>query len=231
MSEATGAATNDVAPGPAAPFRSRYAAYTVDLALLAPIVLLLSLGPLARAREALADLDAAMLEAFERMAPEALASALALADALRTDAVFFDAVVAISAAILGAVVQVLLTALLIAALWFIGFEASGWQATPGKRALGLRVETLGGARPSLWRAVLRFVAAGPSWLLLHLGHAMVSWRDDRRALHDLVAGTRVSGPSRLPAWAWAYLALQGLAVLALLGQFVVNLIRVALIGY
>lgn len=215
---------------PPAPFRSRYAAYTLDLVLIAPIVLLLSLGPLARLRQAFADLDAAMMRAFERMDGAVLVDALALARALSIDAAFLDALAASSATMAGAVLQALLTAVLVAALWFIGFEATRWQATPGKRALGLRVERVDGTRPPPWRAALRFVAAAPSWLLLHLGHAMAAWREDGRALHDLAAGTRVSGQPQLPAWAWGFLALQGLAVLALLVQFVVNLFRLLLLG-
>ena len=48
----------------------------------------------------------------------------------------------------------------IAAIYFIGFEASRWQATPGKRLLGLRVETVEGARLSVGRALLRLARVG-----------------------------------------------------------------------
>lgn len=79
----------------------------------------------------------------------------------------------------------------VAALYFIGFEASSRQATPGKQWLGLRVCTLDGQRPSLGRTVLRFVAGSLSWLSLNLGHALAAWTPRKQALHDLIAGTLV----------------------------------------
>lgn len=230
MTEEMSGSANDAALRAAASFRVRYAAYTADLALIAPIALLLSLGALGRARQALDELELAMMDAFERMAPEAMANGLALVSALRADAVFLDALTASSATIAGSVLQALLTAVLIAAVWFIGFEASRWQATPGKRVLGLRVEMLDGTRPSLARAALRFIAAGPSWLLLHLGHALVAFRADERAAHDLVAGTRVvRAAAPLPAWARAWLGLQIAAVAALLAWVAWTLARTVIL--
>ena len=79
----------------------------------------------------------------------------------------------------------------IAALYFIGFEASRWQATPGKRLLGLQVQSEQGGRLELARTALRFFAGSLSWLSLNLGHALAGWRKDGRALHDLLAGARV----------------------------------------
>lgn len=107
----------------------------------------------------------------------------------------------------------------LSALWFIGFEASRWQATPGKRLAGLRVTALDGSRPAPWRVALRFVAGLPSWLMLHLGHALAGWTRDRRALHDLIAGTRVvlapDASEAMPRWARRWLWAQALAFAAL----------------
>lgn len=213
----------------AAAFRARYAAYTVDLALLAPFAALLAMGPLRRAAQALGALEAASLQAMDRAFADGHLTLLALAGALRADADFIAAAVAATAEVLAATGLGLAAVLLAMAFWFIGFEASPWQATPGKRLLGLRVETVDGRRPGVGRAALRFLAAGPSWLLLHLGHAMAAWRADGRALHDLAAGTRVVGAGALPAWARAWLALQGLAVLALLGWFAWTLLTAVLL--
>lgn len=110
--------------------------------------------------------------------------------------------------------------------YFALMEASTWQATLGKRALGIKVVDRSGARISVARASARFFAAALSWLTLNLGHAMAGWTQDKRALHDYVAGTRVENvdPSKgaLPDWArivvWlqAALALGSVLVLAVL---------------
>jgi uncharacterized RDD family membrane protein YckC len=80
---------------------------------------------------------------------------------------------------------------LLASVYFIAFEASRWQATPGKRLLGLRVVKIDGRAMSVARAAARFFAGSLSWLSLNLGHAMALFRRDGRALHDLIAGTAV----------------------------------------
>ena len=87
--------------------------------------------------------------------------------------------------------ETLIAASLLAALYFITFEASAWQTTPGKRVFGLRVIAI--SEPSLrWpRAALRYFAGSLSWLTLNLGHAMAAFRRDGRALHDLIADTAV----------------------------------------
>lgn len=119
-----------------------------------------------------------------------------------------------------AVVQACLLVAGIAALYFIGFEASRWQATPGKRLLGLQVQSEHGGRLGLAQTALRFFAGSLSWLSLNLGHALAGWRKDGRTLHDLLAGARVSAKGPMPAWApallWAQLALLLLLSLVLL---------------
>lgn len=212
-----------------APFRLRYAAYTVDLLLLSPIALLLALPALRRAATALASIERSLAEGLDRAFLAGHVALLALAEALRTDLDFMAAMAAGMDALAGALLQALLIAWAVLVAWFVGFEASPWQASPGKRLLGLRVETLAGARMGVGRALLRFLAAGPSWLLLHLGHAMAAWRKDARALHDLVAGTRVPGPARLPAWAKAYLALQGAVFIAFLAHTGWNMLQAVLL--
>ena len=89
------------------------------------------------------------------------------------------------------VTSALVIAALVASAYFIGFEASRWQATPGKRAFGLQVVAMDGSAPSLGRAAGRYVAGSLSWLSLNLGHALVLFRRDGRALHDLIAGAVV----------------------------------------
>lgn len=80
------------------------------------------------------------------------------------------------------------------ALWW-GYFAVGWGlwgATPGKWLLGLRVYDHAGRCPiGFTRSMLRLVAYTVSSLTLGAGHLLVLIRPDRRALHDILAGTRV----------------------------------------
>src|SRR5690606_12838978 len=91
--------------------------------------------------------------------------------------------------------------------WCVAFERSRWQATPGKRALGLRVVAADGTRAGLGAVVLRFVAGTLSWLTLNLGHLMAALPPQHAALHDHLSGTRVrladDVREALPAWAVA----------------------------
>jgi uncharacterized RDD family membrane protein YckC len=102
----------------------------------------------------------------------------------------------------------------VAAIYFIGFEASAWQATPGKRAVDIAVVDMSGRRLGWARAAGRFFAGALSWMTLNLGHALAGWRSDGRALHDLLAGTRVVARSPMPRWARWLLYAQLAALLA-----------------
>jgi uncharacterized RDD family membrane protein YckC len=214
------------APG----FSARYVAYTADLALLGAPALLLAWRPLQRIGAAWRALDADTQAALDRAFAAGHIALLDLAAALRADVDFVAAMTDAVGAILAALVVAALAAWAVAAAYFVGFEASPWQATPGKRALGLRVARLDGRPLGVGRALLRFIAAGPSWLLLHLGHALVAFRADERAAHDLVAGTRVVRPAApLPAWARAWLGLQIAAVAALLAWVAWTLARTVIL--
>jgi len=198
-------------------FTRRYAAYSIDLALLAAPALLLCAVPLRRALDALLALRSATEAGLDRAFAAGHFALFDLAQAMAADPVLLAAFRDGLATILAALALAAALAWGLMLLWFVAFEASPWQATPGKRALGLRVFSQGGEPVGPPRALARFLAAAPSWLLLHLGHAMVGWRTDGRALHDLIAGTRVDGADGpLPGWARAWLAAQGAAVLSVL---------------
>jgi uncharacterized RDD family membrane protein YckC len=66
-----------------------------------------------------------------------------------------------------------------------------WGQTLGKMALSIRVVTRDGGPLPLGVAVGRQCGFVLSILVLGLGLALAALRADRRALHDLVAGTRV----------------------------------------
>lgn len=102
----------------------------------------------------------------------------------------------------------LLAFALLTMLWHGLFEASSWQASPGKRLLQLQVAGPGGARLGIARALLRQLAGALSWLTLNLGHAMVLAGPEHKALHDRLAGTRVFARRQgVPGWARVWLVL------------------------
>jgi len=80
----------------------------------------------------------------------------------------------------------------IAAWWAYFVVGWGFGATPGKMMLGLRVVDHRGFYPiGMSRALMRLVAYMTCSVTLCSGHLLVLFRHDRRALHDILAGTRV----------------------------------------
>lgn len=76
-----------------------------------------------------------------------------------------------------------------AAYFTVGVGA--YATTVGKRLLGLRVERPDGSRVGWGRAFARYWAYYASTFLLLIGYLMVAFRDDKRALHDLICDTVV----------------------------------------
>jgi uncharacterized RDD family membrane protein YckC len=68
-----------------------------------------------------------------------------------------------------------------------------WRAgqTLGKMMVDIRVVLVDGGRLTLGVAVLRYFAAMLSAVVFGIGYVMAGLRADKRALHDLLAGTRV----------------------------------------
>ncbi|GGA82166.1 hypothetical protein GCM10011521_20670 [Arenimonas soli] len=204
-------------------FWRRYAAYSLDLlvplAVSVPLLWQTGQRMLDRTWRHMADAE---LRMYDLMAASEAAGGHALGDlpGWSADPALRQVLLAMVATWLEALGTAALVVVALAALWFIAFEASPWQASPGKRLAGLRVVAADGSRPGPGRIALRFVAGAPSWLLLHLGHAMAAIRRDGRALHDLVAGTSVvlapGATSRMPRWGRYWLWAQALLVVALL---------------
>jgi uncharacterized RDD family membrane protein YckC len=71
------------------------------------------------------------------------------------------------------------------------FEAGPWQATPGKRLLGIYVAREGGGRLGLGRALLRELGRAICALTLGAGYLLALADGRRRGLHDRLAGTVV----------------------------------------
>jgi len=66
-----------------------------------------------------------------------------------------------------------------------------WGQTLGKMAMQIRVVTVAGGPLSLGQAALRQVGSWISALAAGIGYVMAGLRSDKRALHDLIADTRV----------------------------------------
>lgn len=213
-------------------FWRRYAAYSADACAICLLALPL-LWP--RLNEAWFVLGAG-LEQLQFRIWELLDLSLARGDAPLRQLGLFTGDEVLRAATAGLVAELLWLALAVslalfavAAAWFIPFESSRWQASPGKRLLGLRVTDADGARCGPGRIALRFVAGVPSWFALHLGHALAAWSPGKRALHDYLAGTRVElapdAPAAMPRGGRAWLLLQAAAFFALVGFIVLRYVQ------
>jgi len=76
-------------------------------------------------------------------------------------------------------------------LYFALFESGAMQATPGKRALGLKVVDDEGERIGFGRASGRFFGKIVSGAVLYIGFLMVGFSERKQALHDMMANTLV----------------------------------------
>jgi uncharacterized RDD family membrane protein YckC len=86
------------------------------------------------------------------------------------------------------VFQLFALAFQIAYLSFMWFR---WGATLGQMTLGLKVVKPDGSPLTLNTAIGRAFAYYLSWLILCIGYMMAGWDDQKRALHDRLADTRV----------------------------------------
>jgi uncharacterized RDD family membrane protein YckC len=81
----------------------------------------------------------------------------------------------------------------ITATWFYYtvFEASIWQATPGKRVMKLYVADLSGRRLTFARAAARNLAKMISSLTFLVGYLVAGFTEKKQALHDILASCLV----------------------------------------
>ncbi|HVR80598.1 MAG TPA: RDD family protein [Luteimonas sp.] len=232
----------DGGPVPAG-FLARHAAWSLDAAIVAVASLLLTKQAIVAGAASLRAEWAQFVQIVATRMADALGQLVdpaGLAAQLMQDAPLRSAAAAVEAALRTLLLPPTLAFAILAALYWIGFERSVWQATPGKRALALQVTDLDGRRLGVGQAAARHFAGALSWLTFNLGHALAAVPPQKRALHDYVAGTRViharavrgDGDPRLPVWAKAWIALQvvaGFALVAwLLLRYVAALQAVAL---
>ena len=83
-----------------------------------------------------------------------------------------------------------------ALFYTVWLESSPWQATLGKRMLGIKVVDLQGRRIGLGMSSWRNMAKGLSMLTLGVGYLMPLWDHRRQALHDKAAGCLVIRATR-----------------------------------
>lgn len=192
----------------------RYAAWSLDAACLLPLVAILSASKIGYALAAARTQLQAIANEFPRLLGDALATVQTpteMARQLLADPAMAAAAERLQAALGTLLFTPVLVYALLALPWSILFEQSAWQATPGKRALGLRVADEHGRRLKAGHALLRYLASGLSWLSLNIGHAMAALPPRHLALHDRLSDTRVlrrPGQARLPAWAKGWIAVQ-----------------------
>ncbi len=74
-----------------------------------------------------------------------------------------------------------------AVFYTVWLESSAWQATLGKKLMGLRVVDLDGRRITFWKSTSRNFNKSISSLILGIGYLMPLWTAKRQALHDRMA--------------------------------------------
>lgn len=75
--------------------------------------------------------------------------------------------------------------------YFTVMEGGPWQATVGKRVLGLRVTDTNGEPIGYGKAFVRNIAKIVSGVILLIGYIMAAFTARKQALHDMIAGTLV----------------------------------------
>ena len=80
---------------------------------------------------------------------------------------------------------------LIVSLGYFVYFWTQYGATPGKMLLKLKVVTPSGALITPGQAVVRYFGQILSGLILGIGFMMAAWDEEKQALHDRIAGTRV----------------------------------------
>lgn len=213
-------------------FRHRYAAWSLDAAILLAGSIALAWPKLQPAWTALGEAFLALLSSAGTAVVEGMMAGTPVPELARQ--LLHDPRLAASAgSVQGAAWRLLwplLAAyLLLGAAWHVLGSASRLQGSPGKRVFGLEVADRDDARLSLPRALARHLASALSWLSLNIGHLM-ALPAPHRALHDRIARTRVlrsAGTRRMPPAAGAWIALQVVAAVLflawLLGRYVAAL--------
>lgn len=84
-----------------------------------------------------------------------------------------------------------LLGLIVGISYHVYFLGGKWQATPGKRLLGIHVIRTDGAALTYQRALGRYFSYILSWAIMFIGFIMVAFTQEKTGLHDLICDTRV----------------------------------------
>jgi uncharacterized RDD family membrane protein YckC len=91
--------------------------------------------------------------------------------------------------IIVAIFLFIIVALAVTWLYHALMECSEWQATVGKKALGLVVTDMAGSRVSFGRATGRhFAKIVTNMIPFLIGYIMAGFTEKKQALHDMIAG-------------------------------------------
>jgi uncharacterized RDD family membrane protein YckC len=94
-----------------------------------------------------------------------------------------------AAGVISVVTMILGTTISIA--YFVLFLSGKWQATPGKRLLGIHVIAVNGEKIGGWLAFRRWLTYIVSALPLYVGFMVIGWNAQKKAFHDSICETRV----------------------------------------
>ncbi|MBV6647562.1 MAG: RDD family protein [Cyclobacteriaceae bacterium] len=80
---------------------------------------------------------------------------------------------------------------LIYCVYHVAFEAAHWEATPGKRIMGLIVRSSSSKKIGFYRVFWRTLFKFLSLALVFTGFTMIQFHRKKQGLHDIIAGTMV----------------------------------------
>ena len=80
---------------------------------------------------------------------------------------------------------------LVSLLYYTLMPASNLQGTLGKLAIGAKIVDSNGSKISMGQSFLRYIGQFVSAIILCIGYIMIASHWQKRALHDLMAGTYV----------------------------------------
>jgi uncharacterized RDD family membrane protein YckC len=83
--------------------------------------------------------------------------------------------------------------LLFVIMWayYVFFETSSWQATPGKRVFRLYVTDLAGKKVTFRRSSIRYFGRKISEFTFLVGYIIAGFTEKKQALHDILSGCLV----------------------------------------
>jgi uncharacterized RDD family membrane protein YckC len=84
----------------------------------------------------------------------------------------------------------MIVGMIVQMIYYVGMNGQ-FGATVGKLVIGARIVRLDGSRIGFGLAFLRWLATILSGLTCGIGYLIVAFREDKRALHDLIVGTQV----------------------------------------